>query len=97
MLVKIRFLSVQSTFGYSDYNLFRVISKIKICYLEKEKKFFININRCNRGCVKTKPQCEHTEKIEQRAIELGHCFLLGDRYTKAFNAIDGSDIADEKK
>jgi prolyl-tRNA synthetase len=48
--------------------------------------------------LKTKTQCEHAEKIEQRAIELGHCFLLGDRYTKAFNAIEGSsDDTDEKK
>jgi prolyl-tRNA synthetase len=56
------------------------------------------LNRCNRGYLKNKTQCEHTEKIEQRAIELGHCFLLGDRYTNVFNAIEGSsDAADEKK
>ena len=36
--------------------------------------------------------------MEQRAIELGHCFLLGDRYTKAFNAIEGSpDVTEDKK
>ncbi|CAF3482702.1 unnamed protein product [Rotaria socialis] len=53
---------------------------------------------CNRGSLKNKAQCEHTQKIEQRAIEIGHCFLLGDRYTKAFNAIEGSsDIAVDKK
>lgn len=54
--------------------------------------------RCNRVSLKNKSQCDHTEKTEQRVIELGHCFLLGDRYTKAFNAIEGSsDIKDEKK
>jgi prolyl-tRNA synthetase len=45
-----------------------------------------------------KTQCEHTNKTEKRAIELGHCFLLGDRYTKAFNATEGSsDITAEKR
>ncbi len=59
---------------------------------------FLWIYRCNRGYLKNKTQCEHTEKTEQHAIELGHCFLLGDRYTKAFNAIEGSlDDANEKK
>ena len=59
---------------------------------------FLLIYRCNRGCLNNKSQCEHPDKTEQRAIELGHCFLLGDRYTKAFNAIEGSsDIAADKK
>ncbi|CAF1105522.1 unnamed protein product [Adineta steineri] len=55
-------------------------------------------SKCNRGYLNNKTQCEHEDKTEQRAIELGHCFLLGDRYTKAFNAIEGSsDTAVDKK
>lgn len=62
------------------------------------KEGFFEIHRCNRGYLKTKPQCEHSTKIEQRAIELGHSFLLGDRYTKAFNATAGSsDLPEDKK
>jgi prolyl-tRNA synthetase len=58
---------------------------------------FFEINRCNRGYLKNKTQCDHMEKTEQPAIELGHCFLLGDRYTKAFNATEASsDITAEK-
>ncbi|UJR23397.1 hypothetical protein I4U23_026405 [Adineta vaga] len=54
----------------------------------------LTCSKCNRGYLKNKSQCEHSEKIEQRAIELGHCFLLGDRYTKAFNVTEGSsDVA----
>ncbi|CAF0788299.1 unnamed protein product [Adineta ricciae] len=58
----------------------------------------LTCSTCGRGSLTNKPQCEHTEKVEQRAIELGHCFLLGDRYTKAFDAIEGSsDVTEDKK
>ena len=57
-----------------------------------------SIHRCHRGYLKNKAQCEHAEKIEQRAIELGHCFILGDHYTKLFHTVDDSaDISVEKK
>jgi prolyl-tRNA synthetase len=54
--------------------------------------------RCDRGFLKDRRQCQHTDTSEHRAIELGHCFILGDRYTKAFNAIEQSlDSTGEKR
>jgi prolyl-tRNA synthetase len=62
-----------------------------------KSSLFIPISRCRRGYIKDKVECDCADKSEQRAIELGHCFLLGDRYTKAFNATEPSSETTAEK
>jgi len=74
-------------------------NELSLSYFAQKKERIERIfdSRCNRGSLKTKLQCDHADTGEYRAIELGHCFLLGDRYTKAFNVFEGTDDCAENR